>query len=46
MEELKFVMRHLEGQITEVELEELVREVDQDNDGQITYDGKAMHNNY
>ena len=42
VEELKFVMRHLEEKMTEEELEELVREADHDNDGQISYDEFAF----
>ncbi len=40
VEELKFVMRHLEEKMTEEELEELIQEADHDHDGQISYDGK------
>ena len=39
MDELKFVMRHLEDKMTEEEIEEMIREADHDNDGQISYDG-------
>ena len=40
VDELKFVMRHLEDKMTEEEIEEMIREADHDNDGQISYDGK------
>ena len=39
VDELKFVMRHLEDKMTEEEIEEMIREADHDNDGQISYDG-------
>ena len=32
-------MRHLEDKMTEEEIEEMIREADHDNDGQISYDG-------
>ena len=35
-------MRHLEEKMTEEELEEMIREADHDNDGQISYDGKYL----
>ena len=41
VDELKFVMRHLEDKMTEEEIEEMIREADHDNDGQISYDGKS-----
>ena len=40
VDELKFVMRHLEDKMTEEEIEEMIREADHDNDGQISYDGE------
>ncbi len=40
MEELKFVFRHLEDKMPEEEIEEMIREADHDNDGQISYDGR------
>ncbi len=41
VEELKFVMRHLEDKMTEDEIEEMIKEADHDNDGQISYEGEG-----
>ena len=36
-------MRNLGEKLTEDEIEEMIREADQDSDGQISYDGKLIH---
>ena len=41
-EELKQVMRNLGETITEDEVEEMIREIDLDGDGQIDYDGMSL----
>ena len=38
----RFVLRNIGEQLTEDEIEELVKEADQDADGQISYDGKIV----
>ena len=39
----RFVLRNIGEQLTEDEIEELVKEADQDSDGQINYDGKLHY---
>ncbi len=43
VEELRFVMRHLQDHTTEDEIEEMLREADQDQDGRISYEGKDSY---
>ena len=41
----RFVLSNLGGeQLTEDEIEELLKDADHDHDGKITYDGKGVHN--
>ena len=39
VEEMRFVMRNIGAQLTEEEIEEMLREADQDQDGRISYEG-------
>lgn len=38
-EEMRFVMSHLGEKLTTDEIEEMITEADEDNDGRISYDG-------
>ena len=40
-DEMRFVMGHIGEKLTEDEIEEMIKEADQDEDGRISYDGNS-----